>query len=495
MNVVKKVFFIALMIWMLFIVTSYAATGTINTEGARIRREPNTSSDVLTIAYNGETVEIIEKSGEWYKVTYGENTGYIREDLMKVEGEIEPEEQEPITEPKPEEKPQEEVPQNPTETPEKPFEEAEKQVVSDTAIRIVPSLSASIIGELKAKTKVSVIQVKNAWSCIRFESKTAWIPSSFLEEVKPEEQKPEEPETKTGYVNVTGAIIRKGPSTSAEIITEWGKNKPVEIVAEEGDWYKINFEGEEAYVAKRLISDTVTPTSRGMETVRELPEEPEIPEEEPEKVQKTVYVNVGVANIRKGSTTETEVVSRATRKQALEVIGEENGWYKVNTTNGVAYILATLVVDNVEDVVTVQTSPVITETTQAPAVSTQTKNGDAVVAYAKQYLGCSYVYGGSGPKSFDCSGFTQYVYKQFGISLSHSAVAQANNGTYVAKSELQPGDLVIFRDWDNSSIGHCGIYIGGGNFIHAANSKRGVVTDTLNSGYYYERYVSGRRLF
>ena len=74
-------------------------------------------------------------------------------------------------------------------------------------------------------------------------------------------------------------------------------------------------------------------------------------------------------------------------------------------------------------------------------------------------------------------------------------MTQASNGTFVEKVNLQLGDLVIFRDWDNSSIGHCGIYIGDGNFIHAANSTRGVVTDTLNSGYYYERYVSGRRLF
>ena len=60
--------------------------------------------------------------------------------------------------------------------------------------------------------------------------------------------------------------------------------------------------------------------------------------------------------------------------------------------------------------------------------------------------------------------------------MSHSAVAQANNGTYIEKSNLQLGDLIIFKDWDNISIGHCGIYIGNSQFIHAANSSRGVVT-------------------
>lgn len=494
MNVVKRVYFIALMIWMLFVINSYAASATINAEGARMRREPNTTSDVLTIVYSGETVDIIEKNGEWYKVKYGEHVGYIREDLMKVSGEVEQvpqeEEKEVEEEQTSQENPSNNVEENHTEAQENGFQEVEKQLVSDAAVRIVPSISASIIGDLKSGAKVTVIRVMNAWSCIRYKEKTAWIPSSFLSDVK-EQPEPEKPETKTGYVNVTGAIIRKGPSTSAEIITEWAKNKPVEIIGEEGDWYKLNFNGEEAYVAKRLISDSTTPTSRSMQEIREIPNEPVIKEE---TVIKNVYVNVSTANLRSGSSTSFEIVDRASRKEALAVLAEENGWYKIKTTSGTAYILKSLVVNSLEEVVIPQ-EPVVKEPEKAPTTNVSSATGDKVVALAKQYLGCSYVYGGSGPKSFDCSGFTQYIYKQFGISLAHSAVSQANNGTYIAKSNLQLGDLVIFRDWDNVSIGHCGIYIGGGNFIHAANSKRGVVTDTLNSGYYYERYVSARRLF
>lgn len=494
MKVVKRVFFIALMIWMLLVINSYAGTATINTEGARIRREPNTSSDVLTIAYNGETVEIIEKSGDWYKIKYGESIGYIREDLLSINEDVKVSDpQEPVVKEETEtrEEPQINKQENTTEVQENVLPEVEKQIISDVAVRIIPSISASIIGEVKAEAKVTVIQVINSWSCIYYGEKTAWVPSSFLID-KVEETKPQEPESRTGYVNVSdGAIIRKGPSKTSEIITEWGKNKPVEIVGEEGDWYKIIFNGEEAYVAKRLISDSVTITSRGMEEVRELPEEPKAREE---AVIKIVYVNTEIANIRSGSSTSFEVVGKVARKDSLEVIAEENGWYKIKTSNGTAYILQSLVVNSLEDVAIPQ-EPAITEPDIAPSNNVSSATGDAVVSLAKQYLGCSYVYGGSGPKSFDCSGFTQYIYKQFGISLAHSAVTQANNGSYVEKTNLQLGDLVIFRDWDNRSIGHCGIYIGGGNFIHAANSKRGVVTDTLNSGYYYERYVSGRRLF
>lgn len=482
MKLAKKVFIIVLMIWMIYSINSYAATGKITTDGARIRREANTSSDVLTVVYQGDTIEIIEQSGEWYKIKYGEGTGYIRGDLMEISGEVEalakPEtttEQEVSEEPQTEEseilseETQEPVAEENVKQEEIVSQTGEKQVTSDIAYRIVPSLFASHLGEIKAGTKVTVIKVLNAWSCIKYEnSKTAWVPSRFLESIEQEQnpqetQEPDEPSTKIGYVNVSAAIIRKGPSTSAEIITEWRRNQQVEIIGEDGEWYKILFQGEEAYIAKRLISDTVTAeASRGGQVERNVQDTLDDTQKQDEEIS-----------------AESQIQENEDINIDEEIDIEMTSVYS-NTENQ----------DNVEEM----PEPVVEEPVQESAPAIASSKGDEIVATAKQYLGCSYVYGGSGPSSFDCSGFTQYIYKQFGVSLAHSAVTQANSGTYVAKENLQPGDLVIFRDWDNASIGHCGIYIGGGQFIHAANSKRGVVTDTLNSGYYYERYVSGRRL-
>ena len=117
------------------------------------------------------------------------------------------------------------------------------------------------------------------------------------------------------------------------------------------------------------------------------------------------------------------------------------------------------------------------------------------VEYAKKYLGYKYVSGGSSPETgFDCSGFTSYVYKHFGISISRTSGAQASNGTAVSKSNLQAGDLVIFNNKSNSSVGHVGIYIGGNTFIHAGNSGTGVITTSLSDSYYSARYVTGRRI-
>ena len=127
--------------------------------------------------------------------------------------------------------------------------------------------------------------------------------------------------------------------------------------------------------------------------------------------------------------------------------------------------------------------------------STSTK-GEEIVAYAKTFLGKPYVYGGSSPSGFDCSGFTSYVYKHFGYTLSRSAAGQASNGTKVEKSELQPGDLVIFKNNSLTKIGHVGIYIGDNKMIHASEPKTGVIiTDIDSKAYKYpQRYVMGRRI-
>ena len=122
--------------------------------------------------------------------------------------------------------------------------------------------------------------------------------------------------------------------------------------------------------------------------------------------------------------------------------------------------------------------------------NTASGTGSSVVSYAKQFLGCKYVYGGTTTSGFDCSGFTQFVYKHFGVKLNRTAAAQYSNGTAV--TSLQAGDLVMFG---KSGINHVGIYIGGNTFIHAENPSKGVTTTSLSSSYYKNNYVGARRIF
>jgi len=115
--------------------------------------------------------------------------------------------------------------------------------------------------------------------------------------------------------------------------------------------------------------------------------------------------------------------------------------------------------------------------------------GKKVAKYAKHLLGVRYVYGGSSPASgFDCSGLVRYVYGHFGVSLAHSSFAQFGSGFRVNRGKLEPGDLVFFH-----SLGHVGIYIGHGKFIHAPHSGARVRIEPL-AGWYSSRLDGARRL-
>lgn len=122
--------------------------------------------------------------------------------------------------------------------------------------------------------------------------------------------------------------------------------------------------------------------------------------------------------------------------------------------------------------------------------------GSDLVNTANKYLGVSYVYGGSTSKGFDCSGFTQFVYKQHGINIPRSTTEQAKFGAQLNRSELQVGDLVIFSNTYRKGPSHAGIYIGNGQFIHASSYKSaGVIISDLNSAYYSGKFTYGRKVF
>lgn len=136
-------------------------------------------------------------------------------------------------------------------------------------------------------------------------------------------------------------------------------------------------------------------------------------------------------------------------------------------------------------------------------VQAATTTGKDVVNYAEKYLGSYYIWGASGPTTFDCSGFTMYVYKHFGIALSHYTGDQVTAGTAVSKANLKAGDLVFFY----SDHSHVGIYIGNGEFIHCGGGDRTCTTieiakkrdakvkiSSLSSGYYSDNYYSARRV-
>lgn len=121
---------------------------------------------------------------------------------------------------------------------------------------------------------------------------------------------------------------------------------------------------------------------------------------------------------------------------------------------------------------------------------TASAKAQAAAAWALKQVGKAYVYGGAGPNSFDCSGLVMAAYRQVGISLPHSATAQARMGTAVSRANLEPGDLLFFY----SPIGHVGIYIGNGMMVNASDPSRGVLVESINSKFRLSVFNSARRV-
>ena len=132
-----------------------------------------------------------------------------------------------------------------------------------------------------------------------------------------------------------------------------------------------------------------------------------------------------------------------------------------------------------------------TTTNKTPAAS---GTAGKLIELAKSKLGCKYVWGATGPNTFDCSGLMLWCHKQLGISIPRTSLDQSKSGKPVSRSDLQPGDLIFWKT-TSAEVGHVGMYVGNGQFIHAPNKSKPVKYDSLSSSYYSSRYVRARRYF
>ncbi len=209
---------------------------------------------------------------------------------------------------------------------------------------------------------------------------------------------------------------------------------------------------------------------------------------EPQPASKTLYVNSANINVRKAANKSAEVLTSLTVNTAVEVIAEENGWSKVKVNGQEGYILSSLLSSKKQETSRSTSMPRTAngsaETTQdAPEAS---GSGSSVVGYAKQFIGTKYTYGGTSPSTgFDCSGFTSYVYRNFGVSLPRTSGGQAGAGVAVSRSNLAAGDLIIYS-------GHVAIYVGGGQVIHAPRPGKSVCIVPINQA--ASNYLGARRV-
>ena len=455
MKLIKKLLFIILItIAVVFISKDIvkASTVEVTTDILKLREKPSTESSVLALIAKGEKCEFISEEDDWYKVKYEDYTGYISKEYSKKSDENS--ESNANNSNKTEN--EEEKNNNTENSKDAETEEINQSVLKgkmkkESNVKIVPLINSSTIKKLNSNTEVTVIEQINNWIYIQTDEISGWVINTDIsvEEIKDNKNDTDKEDTET-----------------IEEIKEQNSNE---------DENKNNSEFEE----------------------------------------KTMYTNDYV-NIRKEPNTTSDILMLVEINTELKVIGEEGDWYKVSTSEGDAYVSKDLLsnkkvnltnrgsVDRIsanEEEIKSESDTIETEEKE-----TSSNTASQIVTYAKKFLGVPYVYGGASSSGFDCSGFTMYVYKHFGISMGHGAQMQSKLGKAVSADKnskssllnnLEIGDLVFFLDYETmDEIGHCGIYIGDGDFIHASSGSGYCVkiNSLLPGEYYNTRYCAARRI-
>ncbi|MCR5719675.1 MAG: C40 family peptidase [Lachnospiraceae bacterium] len=267
-----------------------------------------------------------------------------------------------------------------------------------------------------------------------------------------------------GYTNIGIANVDSGnlnvraqASTDSSLVGKMPNRSACEIVDYENGWAHIISGEVEGYVSLDFLltgADAVIEAENNIETV--------------------AIAKVDGLNVRVEPGTDSEIMTQILENEELEYVGCENGWVQVSVDGTDAFVS--------EEFVTVEsklpTAITMSELLYGNGVSDVRVD---LVEYAKQFLGNKYVWGGTSlTKGCDCSGFVLSVFAHYGVKLSHSSRAQANEGTKVDVADLKPGDLIFYGKGKKGRINHVAIYIGGGQVIHASSPKTGIKISKYN---------------
>ncbi len=326
-------------------------------------------------------------------------------------------------------------------------------------VRTAPSTAADAVMKVSKGEKLDIIERDNGWYKLNYNGGVAYIASDYVTIAQT-----------IGLVNDNGVNLRAAASTEARIVAKVDYGTVLEITGVSGDFYVSSYNGETVYIHNSFVDGAMlsyigkvsAPTNAvGQETLYAL-----------------ITSDNGL-NLRAEPSTEAEILVSVPSQYAVDVLETMGDWLKISYSGKVGYISAEFA-----------------EVKFGVKPENAAMKAAKIIEYAKQFMGTPYVYGGTSlTKGVDCSGFTYSVFKNFGIGLNRSSRDQISNGTRVSKSELQPGDLVFFNTGGNSVISHVGLYIGGGNFIHAASgSAYRVIISSLSEDYYIRTFVAGARV-
>lgn len=382
----------------------------------------------------------------------------------------------------------------------------------DAKLRKTTSNDSIVLEIIPKKDEVEILEEDGDWYKVKYQKIKGYVQKEFIDVIEESSQIDSTEDKKDEQTDENQIELKKGDTTTvkteiklymrpvinSKAITKIQKDKQISILEIRNNWAYVNVEGINGWVKLSTLKSEKqdNKTTQSKENTNTT-------------LNKTAYISSTGINFREEPNTDSKILKVFSQNAKITILEEQGTWYKIKHNDQEGYVLKEYV-SNKKVEVTSRSAEERTKTTtdenktekttkkenveEKTTTKTSSKGQDAA-NYVKQFVGCKYVYGGSTPKGFDCSGLTMYVYKKYGINLSHSATAQSKVGTKVERSNLQPGDLVFFKNYrTNTGIGHVGIYIGNNKFVHASTEKTGVITSTL-SGSYSTRFVTARRIF
>ena len=283
----------------------------------------------------------------------------------------------------------------------------------------------------------------------------------------------------SGIATVTASSLRlrSQPNTSCSTVMMLPRNTVLAVVSSTDGWYGVSYNGNSGFVSADHVTYATSSTTLSVSGV----------------------VLGSSVNVRSDASTSAAKVMTVYKNGTVDIKGFKNGWYNISVAGKSGYVRSDYIALGASAASSVSSAPATTASSNGKTYSLNDATVDDLIAYAKSFLGTPYAYGDSSSKGFDCSGFTSYVFKHFGISLPHSATGQLSYGVAVNdRSQLQVGDLVFFRDthYSTKAASHVGIYIGNSQFIHASSSVSGkyVRVNSLNESYHSSVYTVGRHV-
>ncbi|MCX7715685.1 MAG: SH3 domain-containing protein [Clostridia bacterium] len=381
-------------------------------------------------------------------------------------------------------------------------------ILSDGALNVreTPSTDCEVIDQLDCGDKVDILENLGDWYFVSYgnEGKTGYVSSASItfseDDAKAAALKSFLYETGTAVVSEGALNIRAGAGRDFEVVNQLDNGEKVIIISRENEWLKIYY--GKNYDIGYVIADSIA--------VSGTISKDEVSQKKSESVAKSaqskgvICISDGALNVRDSASENGSVIAQLTNKTPVLILNKDNGWTKIayGENNTVGYVKSEYIADSSltsrSSTTRKTTSAATVSSLKTPSFSTpkvsgsSSSLGQALVSQAEKYIGVKYVYGGSSPSGFDCSGLVQYACRQVGISVGRSSRDQFNDGVPVSRDDLQPGDLVFFAK--NGSISHVGIYVGNGQMIHAPQTGKTVTYTSIDSDSRIRTYAGARRV-